>query len=33
MNELVSILEVDDNNVEIIVNDIIETIKDSLNNE
>lgn len=33
MNELISILEVDDNNVEIIVNDIIETIKGSLNNE
>jgi hypothetical protein len=33
MNELITILEVDDDNVEIIVNDIIETIKDNLNNE
>jgi hypothetical protein len=33
MNELIDILEVDDNNVEIIINDIVEAIKDSLNNE
>lgn len=33
MNELIDILEVDDNNVEIIINDIVEAIKDNLNNE
>lgn len=33
MNELITILETDDANVEIVINDIIETIKDNLNNE
>ena len=33
MNELITILEVDDDNVEIIINDVIQTIKDNLNNE
>lgn len=33
MNELIAILEVDDNSVETIINDIVTTIKDTLNNE
>lgn len=33
MNELIDILDADDANVEIVINDIIETIKDNLNNE
>lgn len=33
MNELITILETDDTNVKIVINDIIETIKDNLNNE
>jgi len=33
MNELITILEADDDNVEIVVNDVIETIKNNLDNE
>jgi hypothetical protein len=33
MNELINISEVDDNGVETIINDIVDTIKDTLDNE